>query len=298
MAPSWILHHLGRDVLRNPLPPTALVAAFFALASVAGVGTLAFRAAPRLEEAVAQNVHVIAYLREDVEVTDVDQLVAGIRRMPGVAGVRNVSPEEALLRLRSNAAWFGSAGSSLAHLEAGFLPRSLEVTLAPGPNIGARTAELGRRLKAAAGVGEVDAMTAGLARIESWRAAANFSWRVAIALAVLLGAAAVLLGFRGGIARRRQRAEALWQLGASPLFIRLPGALAGTLSAAAGTLLAVVLLRVGTPVVWAALAPTAGVAGPPPEIFGYELVLGVAVALAVGIVVGTLATPVPKEQNG
>ena len=137
-------------------------------------------------------------------------------------------------------------------MEADFLPTSLEIVLAPGPELPRRAADVALRLKRLPGVASVDAMTAGLAKLAGFES-------LALRLAGLLGVAAVLVAFalcaavigreRG---RLREEAEALALVGVPTAAARLPAGLVGLLAAVVGGLLGllagsrlVVLLFVG-----------------------------------------------------
>src|SRR6185369_307647 len=117
----------------------------------------------------------------------------------------------------------GERDDLLTGIEADFLPRSIEITLAAGNDLPARAREVAARLARLEGVSAVDAMTDGLGRVAAFGALAG-------RLAALFSAVAALaaLALLGGLVLRertvqQELAETMHLLGATSLATWLPG---------------------------------------------------------------------------
>src|SRR5687768_14923565 len=123
MEATWILRRARKQADRSRGTLLAVAATFLALTISAGGALLGGRLAGDVTGAVADNVHVIAYLRDDMSEERAGALVELLRRIPGVADARPVGSDEALKRLRAAARSLGGAAEPLEGLEPGFLPR-------------------------------------------------------------------------------------------------------------------------------------------------------------------------------
>lgn len=277
-----------------------MAAAFVGLAFLAGGALLGARAVARLTGLLQQNVHLVAYLRDDMAPDRAEALAGLLRRIPGVAAINAVSSEQALGRLRTAAASHSAASATLQAIEPEFLPRSLEIALVPGADLPARAGALARRLRGIDGVAEVDAMADGLGRLATWIRLGRGIWWVALALGVCAGIATLAIAVRGGRGERRRAAEVLWLLGETPAGIRLPGGLVVTTAAAVGTAIGMLALWLCFSPAYRALALALGLSPgeAPPFLQGAEIGAYAAAALAVGLATGLAATPVPHVRHG
>jgi cell division protein FtsX len=244
---------------------------------------------------VGQSVHVIAFLRAEMESDQATQLADLLRRRPGVARVRLVEPAEALARLRDAARSPSATGSWLNDLEPGYFPRSIEVALAPSVDLPQRAAELSRRLSGLAGVAEVDAMTNGVARLAAWvRFGQRLGWAVVLAAGIAALSFLVSAVVRGREARRRQ-AQVLVILGETAANIRLPANIALAAAGLTGALAALVVLRLAWPALLAAVEGALGIMPMPAGLFLglWESAVALLAASMLGWVLGYLSTPVP-----
>ena len=126
--------------------------------------------------------------------------------------------------------------TALAAVEADFLPSSMEIVLAPGPDLSRRASDTAARLRRQEGIVAVDAMAEGLGRAAAFGALADRLARIVAVVALLAGlslVAGLLL-----LERRRRRAEAdtLGLLGATPVAMRLPAGALAALAACLGGL--------------------------------------------------------------
>lgn len=187
-------------------------------------------------------------------------------------------------RLRAAVVALGEDPAVLSQVEDGFLPRSLEIALRPGPDLPAEASDLARRLGHLGGVAAVDAMKEGLGRVASWVALAR---RLGITLGVIAAGAALAL-ILGTIGRERARrqgeADTLALLGATPLEARLPACLTGVLAALVGT-------SVGVVIGAHAAAMVAGRSSPVGALGRGEVIATVGLVCAAGLVAGLLSLP-------
>jgi cell division protein FtsX len=244
---------------------------------------------------VGQGVHVIAFLRDDVQPDQAAQLVDLLRLRPGVSRVRLVEPAEALARLRDAARPLPAAGSWLDDLEPGYFPRSIEVALVASADLSQRATELSRRLRGLAAVADVDAMTDGVARLAAWvRFGQRLGWAVVLAAGIAALSFLVSTVLRGREARRRQ-AQVLVILGETAGNVSLPANIALAAAGLAGALAALVVLRIAWPTLLTAVERAMGIVPTPTGFFlgFWESAAGLLAAPLLGWMLGYLSTPVP-----
>jgi cell division protein FtsX len=265
------------------------------LGLVSGAAILGLRATRSWVTTVGQGVHVIAFLRDEMESDQVSQLVDLLQRRPGVARVRLVEPAESLARLRNSARALPATGAWLDDLEPGYFPRSIEVALVASGDLAERASELSQRLRELTGVAGVDAMTDGVARLSAWvRFGQRLGWAVVLTASLAALSFLVSTVLRGREARRRQ-AQVLVVLGETAGNIRLPANIALATAGLTGTLAALAVLRLAWPTLLVAVERALGIAPTPVGFFlGLgESAAGLAAALVLGWVLGYLSTPVP-----
>ncbi|MGB8294096.1 MAG: permease-like cell division protein FtsX [Polyangia bacterium] len=296
MTVGWILRRARRQSAPQRRVLWAAAGSFLVLGLVAGATVLGLRATRGWMSTVGQGVHVIAFLRDEMEPDQVAQLTDLLRRRPGVDRVRLVEPAEALARLRDAARSSPAAGSWLNDLEPGYFPRSIEVALIASVDLPQRAAELSRRLRGLAGVAEVDAMADGVARLGAWvRFGQRLGWAVVLAAGFAALSFLVSTVLRGREARRRQ-AQVLVILGETAGCIRLPANIALASAGLMGALAALVVLRLAWPALLIAVEGALGIASTPAGIsLGlWESTVGLLAAPLLGWVLGYISTPVPS----
>jgi cell division protein FtsX len=285
---SWILRRTGRRLWRSPLFLAALTAAFAVVAGLGAAASALSRESARAALRLGSNSHIVAYLDPELSAEGAAALVLGFSRLPGVSAARALDGKDALRELGATLRSVGQKEDTLAGIEADFLPRSIEITLLPGPDLGTRAREVAARLQRLAGVSAVDTMTDGLARIAAFSALAGRLGTLFAAVAAL--AAVALLG--GLILRERSHhaalAESLHLLGADPLSMWLPLGLGDALAALVG---GAVGLLVGHKVTALALAEqTPSLTG----LDGHRLAVGLLLLVALGLLTGRLSLPRPR----
>jgi cell division protein FtsX len=297
MRLRWYLRRARGEARRRKLALGALAGTMAMAVALGGASLLGARLASALVPRLQQQVHVIAYLDDDLGPPERDRLVEALRRLPGVEQARLVDPAEALARLRAAASSLGGPGA-VGSLEPGFLPRSLEIAVRPAPDLAARTAELATRLRKIRGLAEVDDMSEGLGRLESWLALAGRLAKLALALALIAAAAGLAIALVGGRSRRRE-AEVLALLGETSLGISLPAMLAGAAAALVGAAAGLAVTRALFPRLLATVEATLrlGPLGTFPALGPREVALALVVAITIGGLAGHLAARAPRHRR-
>jgi cell division protein FtsX len=296
---DWILRSVRQQAAANRRIVVLSMLAFCVLALVAGAARLGVRTVARWGAFVGQNVHVIVYLSDDADPETVQGLAELLRRIPTVLDVRNVEPAEALARVRAISASLGGDAKNLDGLEAGYFPRSIEVHLAPVADLSGRAADLANRLRGVPGVAEVDAMTAGLARLAAW---VNLGRRLGLGLlvaAAFFSVAILVAVFVRSRAAGRARSMVLLQLGETHAGVRLPAGLWMAAAALTGGGVSAVALSVGWRPMLGRIEHSLGIAvsTPLPSFNRIEILAGLAVVCLLGLGLGYFATPLPKVEE-
>jgi cell division protein FtsX len=299
MNAAFIAHNVRRQIEAHPRMVVATGAAFCLLALVGGGARLGARAVERWAAFVGQNVHLIVYLGEDVDEERALGLRDILRRTPAVAQVAVIEPEQALARLTAAAGVLRADNKSLEGLESSYFPRSLEVSLAPTPDIARRAQELAGRLRQVPGVAEVDAMTTGLARLSVWVKVGRTLGVVVLVALGLVGLLGLLVVFWRGRDTLARRAAVLDQLGETPAAIRLPSGLWVALAALVGGGVGAGLLALAWRPLLGRLERSLGIASalPSPPLGMVEIAAGLLLMVAAGWTLGYFATPLPASSD-
>lgn len=289
---------MKRAVRRQPAPLLALCGAFGLLMILIGSARLVLQISDSVLPRLAENVHVIAYLSDDMTTDKAHALAEIVSRVPGVEQVRAVGSAEALNRLRAESKSMGGVSAFLSGVEEGFLPRSLEVKLKATNSLSDRASVLAARLRKIPGIAEVDAMEDGLARLRSVLALCKgLGWSL-FALALVAGVAVLVLPLIQGRQRRQQEVSVLTLLGETPAGIRRPWAIAGGAAALVGTGAAWLLLWVAYATLSSSLAELLGswVPGQLPFVPWPEMLVATLFAVILGAWVGRRAMPSMRGQ--
>jgi cell division protein FtsX len=284
----WILRRVSRRLRQSPLTLLAFTLAFAAVAALVAAADLLGRESERATARLASNVHVVAYLDAGLPEDRAAALAIAFGRLGGVVAARAIDGSAALRELKETLRAAGERDDVLGGVEAEFLPRSIEITLAPGQNLAGRAREVAARLGRLEGVSAVDAMTDGLGKVAAFGALAG---RLGALFAGVAGLAALAL--LGGLVLRerhgnREVAETLQLLGAKPRSAWLPF---GIVAAAAALLGGAAGLAGGT---WVA-AHALGLSDPlRVPIFSLPQLAGALAGLcAAGLIAGWLSLPRP-----
>jgi cell division protein FtsX len=292
------MRRAGRRLGRDWRGFLAQALAFIAIAALGSAAHILQRQSALGAARLAGEAHLIAYLDDGLSVERVESLRSAFARLPSVAEVRQVDGARALGELSRQLRGLGesqgtpalSGSAVLSDLEAGFLPTSLEIVLAPGLELEKRTADVAIRLRRLPGVNAVDALTEGMDRLAAFQALARrlatFFGVAAITAAVMLGAALVARGRR----RHLEEARALALVGAGSASLWIPASLVSALAALTGGALG---LGMGRQLGAALFDPGLALAPLPGGTWLAALVL----LLATGLVVGRLSSPGAREPH-
>lgn len=287
MTPAWIVRRAAARARRAPFFVVLLTAVFAVVAALAAAAVALAQQSERASARLAEQTHVVAYLDAALPKGQAAALVVAFGRLGGVAAAREVDSASALAELQSTMRSGGAAPEALTDIEADLLPRSIEITLAPGGDLPGRAREVADRLRRLPGVSAVDAMADGLARVASVGLLAGqlstlFSAVAALAALALLGG--LVVRERG---QHREMAETMHLLGAPTLSMWLPLGLGDAVAALVGGMAGWHLGGWLTTRVLQAPADLASVAGP-------GLLWGMLFLCAVGLLTGRLSLPRPR----
>lgn len=303
MTWSWTWRRWKQGLRRQPSWLLGSFIAFALLVFLAGGARLAQQVSEALVPRLAEDLHVIAYLRDDMSEEQAAALSEIVLRVPGVETVRQIDSQQALQRLRQEAAALGGVAHLLEGVEEGFLPRSIEVRLRPTAALAGRSTALADRLRRIPGVAEVDAMEDGTARLRAvLTVLQRLGWAL-FALSWAAGAAALSFPLLHGREHRRQEVAVLTMLGETPAGIRRPWALTGALAALLGSACAWVALWwvhgriVATLEGFSELVPSEGGVASLAFLPGLEIVIFTLLAIGLGLGLGRLAMPRLREAH-
>lgn len=234
-----LAYFLARAVenLRARPWPTAVTVVTIALAFALLAGyLLVFQTLARTADAWGERLEVSAYLADGMGDAAGRALADRVGQWPEAARVTYVSKADALARFR---AALGGQTALLEALPGNPLPASLEVSLVPDRRTAGGLIEVAARLRAEAGVTDVE-----YGREEAQRLASLIAIvRVAGAgVAGLLGLVATLIvanTVRLALYARQEELELLRLVGATEGFVRAPFLIEGVLQGVAGAVLAV-----------------------------------------------------------
>jgi cell division transport system permease protein len=223
----------------------SVVAIAFSLFVVGLFGLTAYNISQAVR-VVEEKVEVVAYLRDQVSMGQVDQAITDLRQLPEVAEVRHVTKTEALATAMEEMHEFRDVFSDL---ESNPLPASLEVRLKSGHRAPSEVTRVARRLEAYPFVEEVDFGDGWVEKIYTIRrlfgaAAMTIGGAFALVAAIIIASA-----IRIAVFARREEIAIMRQVGATDGFVQRPFILEGLFTGVLGGLAAAGL----TYMAWAVL---------------------------------------------
>lgn len=253
---------LGRAVggaRRRPLPTLLAIGAIGVSLVLFGLVVLALQNLGRVAAPWGEGVQMVVYLDADASPERARAIAQVLGKVDAVERVDYVAPDEALARLRTS---LGPRGGLLDGVETGYLPASLELTLAPGVREVAEASPLVAKLRATPGVEEVEFLGDWVAKVAALHRALRLI-ALGLALAVALACVYVVAGtITLGVVARKDEIEVLELVGATDRFVRWPlvveGALQGLFGAGLALLLLLITYRLGAPMIEGALAGALG----------------------------------------
>ncbi len=233
----------ARSALRGlrgaPVTTTVAVATIAIALVLLGALLLLLRNMQGLLDRVGSDLHVAAYLEEDLDPEASRALMSEIEALPEVESVRWIRKEEALQRFQQGV---GRGSALLEGLEDNPLPASLEIVLVAEQRSPAGLAALTARLSGAPGIED---LSSGGEWVEGYLRALELLRGLGLGVAGIVSAAAVLIignTIRLAIVGRRDELEILSLVGASRSFMQLPFLLEGAIQGLLGGLLAMLVL--------------------------------------------------------
>ena len=206
---------------------------------VVGVSGLAAKHVDAWTMHAGEGGSMVVYLGESVDDATAGKLVAELRRLPGVERAELVAPEESAKRLQQA---LGGDASLMDGIDAGALPASVEVTLAPGVREVVAMSPTVRALRGAEGVDDVvldeasedrTAAALGTVRTIVWTGAALLA-----GLALIVALATIRLR----LDRDPEEQRVAHLLGAGPTFLLAPSIVAGIVLGTIAAVLAAVAI--------------------------------------------------------
>jgi cell division transport system permease protein len=233
-----------------------------------------------------RGVQMIVYLHDGVSPERARAIGGVLRSLRAVEHVDYVPPDAAFRRLEAS---LGARKDLLEGVEAGFLPASLEVTLAGGVKNVAAASPVVERLRRTPGVEEVELLGDWVEKLAALRAALRAA---AMALAALVAGACVYIiagTIKLGMYARKDELEVLRLVGATDAFLEVPlvieGALQGVVGAGVALGLLYAVYRAGAPVLQRMLVGALGDVD-----FTFLSVSAIGLALAAGLGLGIVGS--------
>ncbi len=203
-----------RQIVTQSLATTAMAAAL-------GLAALAWGVYGQLDVLAASledQVRLLVFLEADSPAAR-DALAQKIAAWPEVVGVRTVSTEEALSRLK---ALLGEQKGLWEGLGPEVMPPLFELHLTPQSLAPLKLSELTQRLKKLQGVAETSSPRAWVERIRSLVSLLRKAGLTAALIMSLAGVFIVFATIRLSLAAAREEVQILRLIGAAPWFIRGP----------------------------------------------------------------------------
>jgi cell division transport system permease protein len=235
--------------MRRRLLPSLLATGAIGVSLVlVGILYLTSTNVARITGGWGQGVQMVVYLEEGASAERARAIGRILSQVPAVERVDYVPPDVAHRRLLDS---LGDRRALLEGVEVGYLPSSLEVTLAGGVRDVAAVSPIVSKLRATPGVEEVEFLGDWVDRLTSLLGALRAS---ALALALLVAGACLYVvasTIKLGVYARRDELEILKLVGATDRFVKGPllveGALQGALGAGAAASLLYLFYRLAGP---------------------------------------------------
>jgi cell division transport system permease protein len=216
----------------------ALTAALFAV----GVAVLAADHIDRWTSTPRGGASMVVYLGEGVDEVHAQALVGELAKMPGVEHAELVAGAESARRLQQA---LGADSALLAGVDVASLPATVEVALQPGMRDVIALSPTVAQLKGTKGIDDVMIEDGGSEKVASSLSVIRLVAWTGAALLSALALVIVLAMTRVHAERDVRERQVMHLLGASPLFMAVPTAIAGMLQGALAALLAAVTLCIG-----------------------------------------------------
>jgi cell division transport system permease protein len=236
---AWFARSALRGIAGSPATSLVAVATIAVTLVLSGTFLLLVSNMERLLDEFGESLQITAFLSAEAGPEQRERLRALAAAQDGVASVRVVTPEEALLRFRRGV---GRGAALLDGLSENPLPASLEITLAEDHRSASGLSRVADALRGEPGIED---LASGQDWVEGYLRAVSLVRAIGWGLAAILAAATLLIvanTIRLGVLSRRDELEILALVGASRSFVNVPFLLEGLLQGAAGGAIALLIL--------------------------------------------------------
>lgn len=189
-----------------------------------------------------EKVEIVVFLEDEVSQAAADSMAGEIGNIPFIEGIRHVSPEHALERLRVE---FGSRSYILDALDENPLPASLEITLKPQYRLKERVIGVAERISQMPGVEDVSYGRGWITVLEK---IVRVLALVDIVVGLVVGVAAIVTvsyTVRLTVFARRELIRVLKLVGATDFFVMAPFLLEGLIHGALSIALSLIVMYLG-----------------------------------------------------
>jgi cell division transport system permease protein len=209
----------------------------------------------RVADEWSRSAEFSVYLRDDAAVADREAVQKALRAEPSVAGVDQVSKDEALARFRRD---FPELAPATASATDNPFPASFEVRLGTSAVDTSALESLARRVGGMTGVADVRYDRRWLDRLAALGAFARYAGLFLAGILVFAAGLTVTNVVRLALYARRDEVEIMELVGAPMAFIRGPFVFEGVIQGGLGAAAALVMLRVVLEMAKPRLASVAG----------------------------------------
>jgi len=186
-----------------------------------------------------EKIGLIAYLKRETPVNEVEAILNRIRELPGVESVKYVSPFDAMAFLEDR---LGEQRSVLDGIQPKVLPPSVEIDLKREYRTSPQMKELISKMKK---IPQIEEVQYGQEWVETFSGLNHFMHLTQWILGGLLFAAMIFIisnTLQLTISSRKDEIEVMKMMGASPAFIRIPFYIEGLIQGLLGAGVSVLLL--------------------------------------------------------
>ncbi len=186
-----------------------------------------------------EKIEVIAYLKRETPLREVEGLLRRIRQLKGVESVKYVSPFDAMSFLENR---LGNQRNLLEGIQPGILPPSIEIELKKDYRNAVRIKEVISQMRQ---VPQIEEIQYGQEWVETFSGLVHLAGLTQWILGGLLLAAIIFIisnTLQLTISSRREEIEVMQMVGASPAFIRVPFYIEGLVQGLLGAGMAMLLL--------------------------------------------------------
>ncbi|HET8657357.1 MAG TPA: permease-like cell division protein FtsX [Longimicrobiaceae bacterium] len=243
---SYAIREALKAFRRTPMLSLLSVVAIGVSLFVVGLFALTAYNIRRAIEGIEARVEIVAYLHDDAAAAQVNDAERDVAKLPGVASIRYVSKDEALVTAVQELREFREV---LTNLDSNPLPASLEIRMRPGHRDPTSLERVAQRLSSYSFVEEVNFGRDWVGKVVSLRRIAGGATAIIGGAFAAVAAIIIATAVRLAVFARREEIEIMRLVGASNGFIQGPFLIEGLVAGFAGGVLAVALTLIAFEVV-------------------------------------------------